>query len=124
MIFFSINQLYSFCLILFCGILCGLIYSIFCVFLIKNHQNKLINFIFNFLTSIFVGILLIFSVNIFYFGQFNLIIILSFFIGFIWSTKTLRFLLDFFETKVYYIYNKSFKYIEFYFARKNESIKD
>ena len=124
MIFFSINQLYSFCLILFCGILGGLIYSIFCVFLIKNHQNKLISFIFNFLTSIFVGILLTFSVNIFYFGQFNLIIILSFFIGFIWSTKTLRFLLDFFETKVYYIYNKSFKYIKLYLVRKHESIKD
>lgn len=124
MIFFSINQLYSFCLILFCGILCGLIYSIFCVFLIKNHQNKLINFIFNFLVSIFVGIFLIFSINIFYFGQFNLIIILSFFIGFIWSTKSLRFLLDFFETKVYYIYNKSFKYIKFCFVRKHESIKD
>ena len=124
MIFFSINQLYSFCLILFCGILCGLIYSIFCVFLIKNHQNKLINFIFKFVFSIFIGILLIFSVNIFYFGQFNPIVVLSFFIGLIWSIKTLGFLLDFFETKVYYIYNKSFKYIKFCFVRKNESIKD
>lgn len=124
MIFFSTNQLYSFCLILFYGILCGLIYSIFCVFLIKNHQNKLINFIFKFIFSIFVGVLLIFSINNFYFGQFNPIIILSFFIGFIWSIKTLKFLLDFFEIKVYYIYIKSFKYIKFYFVRKNESIKD
>ena len=124
MIFFSTNQLYSFCLILFYGILCGLIYCIFCVFLIKNHQNKLINFIFKFIFSIFVGVLLIFSINNFYFGQFNPIIILSFFIGFIWSIKTLKFLLDFFEIKVYYIYIKSFKYIKFYFVRKNESIKD
>ena len=124
MIFFSINQLYSFCLILFYGMLCGLIYSIFCVFLIKNHQNKLINFIFNFWTTIFIGILLIFSVNIFYFGQFNFIIIVSFFTGFAWSVKSLRFLLDFFEIKVYYIYTKTFRYIKFYFERKHESIKD
>ena len=124
MIFFSINQLYSFCLILFCGILCGLIYSIFCVFLIKNHQNKLINFIFKFVFSIFAGIFLIFSVNIFYFGQYNIVIIGAFFIGLLWSIKTLKYLLDFFEIKVYYIYNKSFKYIKFYFVRKHESIKD
>lgn len=124
MIFFSANQLYSFCLILFCGMICGLIYSIFCVFLTKSHQNKLIDFIFNFITSIFIGVLLIFSVIFFNSGQFNLVIIVAFFIGLMWSTKSLKFLLDFFEIKVYYIYIKLFKYLKFYFVRKNESIKD
>ena len=124
MIFFSVNQLYSFCLVLFCGIIWGLICSILGVILIKNHQNKLFDFIFKFILSCIFVIFLIFSVNIFYFGQFNLIIIASFFLGFWWSTKTLKKSLDFFEIKFYYVYIKLLKLIKFYFERKNESIKD
>ena len=124
MIFFSINQLYSFCLVLFCGIISSLIYSILGAFLLKNHQNNLFNFIFKFIVCIFVGIFLIFSINIFYFGQFNAIIISAFFIGFIWGIKTLSNLLDFFEIKFYYICIKLCKWLKFYFERKHESIKD
>ena len=124
MIFFSVNQLYSFCLVLFCGIIFGVIYSILGVFFIKNHQNKPCNFIFKFILSIIFGIFLILSVNIFYFGQFNTIIIASFFLGFYWSTKTLEKSLDFFEIKFYYVYIKLKKLIRFYFERKHESIKD
>ena len=124
MIFFTINQLYSFCLILFCGIISSLIYSILGVFLLKNHQNNLLNFIFKFIASIFVGIFLIISVNIFYFGQFNAIVFLAFFVGFIWGFKTLSKLLDFFEIKFYYICIKLCKWLKFYFERKNGSIKD
>ena len=124
MIFFSVNQLYSFCLVLFCGIIFGLIYSILGVILIKNHQNKVFNFIFKFILSIIFSIFLVFSINIFYFGQFNPIIIASFFLGFLWSTKTVKKSLDFFEIKFYYSYIKIRKCIKFYFERKNESIKD
>ena len=124
MIFFSLNQLYSFCLVLLGGLIFGLIYSILGVILIKNHQKSILNFIFKFVLSIIFSIFLIISVNIFYFGQFNPIIIASFFIGFIWSKKTLKKSLDFFEIKFYYIYIKLLKWIKFYLERKHESIKD
>ncbi len=124
MIFFSVNQLYSFCLVLFCGLIFGLVYSVLGVFFIKNHQNKIFEFIFKFILSIIFSIFLIFSVNIFYFGQFNIVIIASFFLGFWWSTKTLEKSLDFFEIKLYYVYIKFIRLIKFYFERKNESIKD
>ena len=124
MIFFSVNQLYSFCLILFGGLIFGLFYSVLGVILIKNHQNDIFNFIFKFILSIVFSVFLIFSINIFYFGQFNPIIISVFFAGFLWCKKTLKKSLDFFEIKFYYIYIKLIKYIKFYFERKHESIKD
>ncbi|MFQ6724218.1 MAG: spore cortex biosynthesis protein YabQ [Clostridia bacterium] len=124
MIFFSVNQLYSFCLVLCSGLIFGLIYSILGVIFIKNHQNNIFNFIFKFILGIIFSIFLVFSINIFYFGQFNLIIIVSFSLGFWWSKKTLEKLLDFFEIKFYYVYIKLKKLIKFYFERKHESIKD
>lgn len=124
MIFFSANQLYSFCLVLLCGIIYGIFYNILGVFLIKNHQNNIFNFIFKLILSIIFSIFLIFSVNIFYFGQFNIIIIIAFLLGFIWIKKTFSNLLDFLEIKFYHIYIKILKHIKFYFERKHESIKD
>ena len=124
MIFFSVNQLYSFCLVLFCGIIFGLFYIFLGVLLIKNHQNSIFDFIFKIFLSIICSIFLIFSINIFYFGQFNPVIITSFFIGFLWCKKTLKKSLDFFEIKFYYIYIKLIKLVKLYCERKHESIKD
>ena len=124
MIFFSVNQLYSFCLVLFCGIIFGLFYNILGVLLIKNHQNNILNFIFKFVLSIIFSVFLIISINIFYFGQFNPIIIASFCIGFLWCKKTLKKSLDFFEIKFYYIYIKLIKWVKFYYEGKRKSIKD
>ncbi len=124
MIFFASNQLYSFCLVLFCGIICGLICGILGVILIKNHQKNIINFIFKFIFALFFSIFLIFSVNIFYFGDFNPIIIAAFILGFLLCTKSTRKMLDFFEIKFYYIYIKAYLWLKFYFEGKHESIKD
>jgi len=124
MIFFSVNQLYSFCLVLFFGIICAVFNAFLGVILIKNHQNNIFNFIFKFILSLFFSIFLIFSINIYYFGQFNLIIVLAFILGYWWSTKTLQKLLDFLEIKFYYIYIKLIKWVKFCFERKNASISD
>lgn len=124
MIFFSANQLYSFCLVLLCGIICGIFNIILGVLLIKNHQNNIFNFIFKLIFGVIFSIFLIFSINIFYFGQFNLVIIGAFLLGFIWIKKTFSNLLDFLEIKFYYIYIKTIKLVKFYFERKHESIKD
>ncbi len=124
MIFFSTNQLYSFCLVMLCGIIFGIFYTILGVILLKNHQNKIFNFIFKFILSLIFSVFLIFSINIFYFGQFNLIIICAFFVGFIWCNKTLNKLLDFFEIKFYHIYINCYKWLKLYFEVKRESIKD
>ena len=124
MIFFSTNQLYSFCLVMLSGIIFSILYCFFSIILLKNHQNKLFNFIFKFILSLIFSIFLIFSINIFYFGEFNLIIISAFFVGFVWIIKTLDKMLDFFEIKFYHIYIKCLKWIKFYFERKHESIKD
>jgi len=124
MIFFSVNQLYSFCLVLFCGLIFGLFYSILGVFLLKNHQNKIFEFIFKFILSAIFSIFLIFSINIFYFGQFNPIIIASFFVGFWWSKKSLKKSLDFFEIKFYYVYINIYRWVRFYFEKRRQSISD
>lgn len=124
MIFFSVNQLYSFCLVLFFGIICGIINSILGVIFIKNHQKNIFNFIFKIILSLIFVLFLIFSINIYYFGDFSPIIILSFILGYIWCKKTVQNLLDFFEIKFYHVYIKIYNNIKFYLARKNESIKD
>lgn len=124
MIFFSINQLYSFCLVLLFGIICGVFNTFLGVILIKNHQNNIFNFIFKLFLSLIFSIFLIFSINIYYFGQFNIAIILAFILGYTWITKTGRNLLDFFETKFYHIYIKLLRWVKFYLEKKHESIKD
>ena len=124
MIFFATSQLYSFCLILMCGIFFGLFYGVFEIILVKKHQNNIIDFIFKFIFSLIFSIFLIYSINIFYFGDFNLIIISAFILGFVWCKKSTQNLLDFFEIKFYYIYIKTYFGLRFYFEGKHESIKD
>ena len=124
MIFFSVNQLYSFCLVMCCGLILGVFYSILGVFFVKNHQKYIAEFIFKLFLSVIFSIFLVFSVNIFYFGQFNVIIIASFCLGFAWSKKTLKKSLDFFEIKFYYIYIKLFRWVKFYFEQQHKSIND
>ncbi len=104
MIFFSVNQLYSFCLVLSFGIICCIFNSILSAILLKNYQNNIFKFIFNLFLSLIFSIFLIFSINIFYFGQFHIAIILAFMLGYWWCGKTLSKLLDFLEAKLYYIY--------------------
>ena len=124
MIFFSVNQLYSFCIVLSLGIICGVFNTFLGVILLKNHQNNIFNFIFKLILSLFFSIFLIFSINMYYFGQFNPLIIVAFIFGYIWCTKTLHKMLDFLEIKFYHIYIKLLRWIKFYFERKHESIKD
>lgn len=124
MIFFSINQLYSFCLIMFCGVLCCIFNLFLGVFLIKNHQNKAFEFIFKLFLSLIFSVFLIFSVNFFYFGQYNIVLILAFILGYIWCLKTLHKLLDFLELKFYYIYIKLIRRFKVYSESKHQSISD
>ena len=104
MIFFSLNQVCSFCLVLLFGIICGVFNAILGVLLLKNHQNNIFNFIFKLIISFIFVLFLIFSLNKFYFGIFSIVIILGFCLGYIWITTTLKNLLDFLEIKFYYIY--------------------
>lgn len=124
MIFFTINQIYSFLLIFSFGVFCGLFSSILGVFLLKNHQNLFFNYFFKIFLSVFFGIFIIFSINLFYFGDFKAITILSFVLGYTIINKTLSNLLDFLELKVYYIYKNIIKGVKSHFARKHSSIQD
>lgn len=124
MIFFSLNQLYSFCIILFGGILCGIFNGILGVLTLRSRQKNIFNFIFKLIVSVFFSIFLIFFVHLYYFGSFSPTIILAFALGYVWIDKTLRKLLDFFEIKVYHTYIFILRSIKHHLARKNESIKD
>lgn len=124
MIFYSINQIYSFLLIFTFGVLCGLFSSIFGVFLLKNHQNLFFDYFFKIILTIIFGIFIIFSINLFYFGSFQPITILSFALGYFAIIKTLANLLDFLELKVYHIYKNIIKGVKFHIARKRQSIQD
>lgn len=124
MIFFTINQLYSFLLIFSFGVFGGLFCSILGVFLLKNHQNLFFNYFFKIFSTIIFGIFIIFSINLFYFGDFKPIPILAFTLGWVAINKILSNLLDFLELKSYHIYNKIKKGMVSYIAGKHKSIQD
>lgn len=124
MIFYSINQVYSFLLIFSFGVFCSLFSSILGVFLLKNHHKIFFGYLFKIFLTIIFGIFIIFSVNLFYFGSFQPIAILSFTLGYVATNKTLAKTLDFLELKVYYIYNNIIKGVKSYLARKHKSIQD
>ncbi len=124
MIFASINQLYIFCIIIFGGMLSAVINGILGVVFITKYHNKMFNIIFNLINLLAVSCILIFFVGYFCYGDFSPIIIIGFLSGFVWIKLSLVKLLDFLQIKFYYMYINIIKSIKFYFARKNESIKD
>lgn len=124
MIFFSINQVYSFLLIFTSGVICGLILAFFKVFLLNNYQKNIFNYFFKIFSTIIFSFFIIFSINLFYYGDFKPIPILAFILGYFCLNKTLSNSLDFLQTKFYYIYIKIMKGVKKHFAGKHKSIQD
>ena len=124
MIFFSINQVYSFLLIFTSGVFCGLFSAFFCIILLKKYQKLIFSYFFKIFLSIIFAFFIIFSINLFYYGSFSPIPILAFVLGYFCINKTLSNLLDFLQTKFYYIYINMIKGVRCHFARKHKSIQD
>lgn len=124
MIFSTINQLPLFCITVFAGIIASIGNSILGIIFLSKHQKRFVNVIFKIICLLLASIALIFFINYFCYGNFSPIIILGFIFGYIWIKLSSVKLLDFLQIKFYYMYIHLILCIKFYFARKNESIKD
>lgn len=124
MIFITVNQLYIFCIIVLGGMLACCINEILGVIFISKYHNKIISTFFKLIKLIITSCILIFFVGYFNYGSFSPFIIIGFLLGFIWIKLSLVKLLDFLQIKFYYMYIYILNCVKFYFARKNESIKD
>ena len=101
MIFLTNNQLNCFLVFLFFGIICGIIYQLFCIIFLKKYQKNIIKSVFNGIFCTFFCIFYIFLINFFNFGKFPLALILAFLVGFFWIEKLLRNLVVFLQNKWY-----------------------
>ena len=84
----------------FAGIISGFIYFIFKK-IKEKYQKKFIFIIFDIIFALFCGVLLIFLINKYYFGQFYLLFILAFLFGIFCTKKLFYNALDFIAKKLY-----------------------
>ena len=109
MIFSSNNQLNCFFVFLFFGFLCGIISQIIFAIFLKNHQNKIIKPIFDTIFYTFLTIFYTFLTIYFNFGEFSLVLLLSFLVGFFWVKNITKKMFVIFENKCYNILTKLFQ---------------
>lgn len=106
MIFQTQNQLNTFLIILFFGLICCLFFNfiktIFLISFTKKFKKILFCCIFYSIFACFFIFLLIF----FNFGIFNISLLLAFILGFIWCNFLFKNLVVFLENKWYTTYNK------------------
>lgn len=90
MIFSTFNQINVFLIFLFNGIVFSIIFNLFSVFFLKFHQKTIQKCIFECIFYSFFGILFIFSINYFNFGEYSLILILAQIMAHVWTSKTIN----------------------------------
>lgn len=88
MIFSTQNQLYILLIFLLGGIISGICSSFFSIIFLKKYQKNLVKSVFLSVFYLFFCVFFIFLLNFFNFGNFSLILVLSYLIGFL-STKNL-----------------------------------
>lgn len=106
MIFSSFNQVNCFLVFLFFGIILGLIDCIISVIFLKKYQKKFIIPIFDAVFYTFFSILFVFLLNIYNFGEFSIVLVLAYILGFYWIKKQLKNLVAFLSLKWYNVVNK------------------
>ena len=106
MIFFSLNQLNSFLIFLFIGVVLGIIFCVLKIIFLFNFRKKLLkNIYFCMFFTLFFNIFIIF-LNIFNFGKFNFVLLFSYISGFVLLEKVANKSVVFFENKWYTIITK------------------
>ncbi len=106
MIFSSFNHVNCFLVFLFFGIILGFIDNIISIVFLKNYQKKFVIPIFDTVFYTFFSILFVILLNIFNFGEFSLVLVLAYVLGFYWIKKQLKNLVAFLQTKWYNVINR------------------
>lgn len=106
MIFISFNQLQILFIFIFLGLFFGLVFNIIkTIFLLNFSKNIKKTLILSVFYTIFSCFYIIF-INIFNFGILNIILLLAYIFGFLWSKKLLVNLVVFYENKWYNVITK------------------
>lgn len=124
MIYSTFSQLKAVYMILLAGFICSVIIFLLKSILIYNYCNTFFKNILSFIFTLMLGLILILFVNLFNYGEYNIILILLYLIEINWIEKRLRKLLDFFSLKVYNYYKYIIKWEKYRIARKIKSIAD
>ena len=108
MLFETLKQSYIFLGCIYFGIILGIFYDItkFIVKLLKN--NKVVQFIFDIIFSVFFVLMFFVCLNIVNFGEFRFFVLISYILGFVIEQKSLGFLVDFCFQKIYNFLRKIF----------------
>ena len=106
MIFSSFNHVNCFLVFLFFGIILGFIDSLISIIFLKNYQKKFIIPIFDTVFYTLFLIIFVILLNIFNFGEFSLVLVLAYVLGFYWIKKQLKNLVAFLQTKWYNVINR------------------
>lgn len=111
MLFESLKQGYIFFGSVYFGLIIGIIYD-FCKFNVRLLKNKNVaQIIFDCFFSIAFVLLFFMCLNVVYFGEFRLFVLISFILGFVLEQKSLGFLVDFIIKKLYNFFIVVFKRI-------------
>lgn len=111
MLFESLKQGYIFFGSVYFGLIIGIIYD-FCKFNVRLLKNKkVVQIIFDCFFSIAFVLLFFVCLNVVYFGEFRLFVLISFILGFVLEQKSLGFLVDFIIKKLYNFFVVVFKRI-------------
>ena len=124
MIYSTFSQLNALFYSILIGFFVYLIIFIFKLLFLYNYSNIIFKNIQLFFYTLFSGFGLIYLINHFNFGEYNIILIISFISLILYSDKMMKKLLDFLSKKVYHIYRKLHKWEKNYIARKLASIED
>ncbi len=106
MIFSSFNHLDCFLVFLFFGIILGFLGSLLSLLFLKKYQKKFIIYIFDTVFFTFFAIFFVFLINIFNFGEFNIPLVITYLLGFLWIKKVCKKMFAILEDKWYNILSK------------------
>lgn len=124
MIYSTFSQLNALFYSILIGIIIYLIIFIFKIIFLYNFSNIIFKNIQLFFYTLFCGFGLIYLINHFNYGEYNVILIISFLGLIFYSDKMLKNLLDFLSKKVYHIYRRLTEWEKNYIAKKLTSIED
>ena len=124
MIYSTFTQLKAVYMILLAGAGCSLLIFLLKSLFIYNYSSVVVKNIQSFIFSLVIGFWLILFINLFNYGEYNIILVMLYLIEINWINKRLRKLLDFFSSKVYNCYKHIIRWEKYRRAGKIKSITD
>lgn len=124
MIYLSFSHLKSCYYMLLFSLIFIVAITILKIIFIYYKSPLIVKNIYIFLFSLLGGFIFIIFTNLYNFGEYNFVLVVSYIALFYFANKRLKKLVDFFSSKVYHIYRILFKWGKFYIAKRRASIQD